>query len=165
MKVRLLALAGVLALVMAVFSRGEGPSRAPRAAEDASREAFASDAPRAEAPPVPLAAGEKAPARDLFHYADRPVPPAPALLGPRPRVPAVVASPSPEPSPPPPPPVKLVGLVTKAGRLQAALSIEGEVWVAGVGDEVGGYTVLSVDDTAVRLRGPEGAELVLDISS
>jgi hypothetical protein len=165
MKLRLLALAGVLALVMAVFSRGEGPSHPRAAAEDGVRQAPASEPAQAEPSPVPFSAEDKAPVRDLFRYADRPVAPAPAVVVPRSRVPAGLATPSPQPSPPPAPAVKLVGLVSKAGRPQAALSIEGEVWVAGVGDEVGGYTVLSLDDTAVRLRGPDGAEIVLDVAS
>src|SRR5262249_49604707 len=129
----------------------------------ASGGALAADASRAAPSPAPLSAEDPPLVRDLFRYADRPVASAAPSFVPRPRVPAVVASPSPEPSPPPPA-VKLVGLVSKAGRAQAALSIEGEVWVAGVGDEVGGYTVLSLDDSAVRLRGPDGAEIVLDVS-
>jgi hypothetical protein len=165
MKVRLLALAAVLALVMAVFSRGEGPSHPRAAAEDGARQAPASEPAPAEPSPVPFSADDKPPVRDLFRYADRPVAPAPAMVVPRPRIRAVVPTPSPEPSVPPTPAVKLVGLVSKAGRPHAALSIEGEVWVAGVGDEVAGYTVLSLDDTAVRLRGPDGTDIVLDVSS
>jgi hypothetical protein len=39
----------------------------------------------------------------------------------------------------------------------AALSIGGQVEVVAVGDEAGGYRVLSIDeDAGVRLRGPDG---------
>jgi hypothetical protein len=60
---------------------------------------------------------------------------------------------------PSPAPVSLVGLVRQAGEVRAALSIEGQVEIAAVGDEVSGYRVLSIDDeSSVRLRGPDGVE-------
>jgi hypothetical protein len=58
-----------------------------------------------------------------------------------------------------------VGLLSKGGAPQAALSIDGEVWVAGLGEEVGGYTVVSLDEGGVRLRGPDGDDIVLSLSN
>ncbi len=78
-----------------------------------------------------------------------------------------VSQPFPKPSvreePPtsqPADPVRLVGLVSRGGVLQAALAIEGEVTVLIPGQEAFGYTLLSVDrDGGARLRGPDGAEI------
>jgi hypothetical protein len=58
--------------------------------------------------------------------------------------------------------VRVVGLIRRAGGLQAALVVEGEMTVVGKGERAGGYTVLDVDDEAgVRLRTPGGGELLL----
>jgi len=70
-----------------------------------------------------------------------------------------LVSPLTSPQLPSPAPVSLVGLVRQAGEVRAALSIEGQVEIAAVGDEVSGYRVLSIDDeSSVRLRGPDGVE-------
>jgi hypothetical protein len=56
----------------------------------------------------------------------------------------------------------VAGLIRRGGELKAALVVEGEVIVAGKGERAGGYTVVDVDDeTGVRLRGPDGEEIVL----
>ena len=68
--------------------------------------------------------------------------------------------------PPPPPRVRLIGLVTRANGLKAALSISGEVSIVGPGESSGGYAVLSIDeDLGVRLRDLQGVEIALPIDS
>jgi hypothetical protein len=162
MKVRLLALAAVIALVMTVFSRGEGPTAGPHPPRVVPSAGAPATPGREEASPRPPPTEEPTavPARDVFRYADAPSA-APHPLRPAARV---TAPPTSEPPPPPTPPVRLVGLLSKAGTLQAALSIDGEVWVAGLGEEVDGYTILSLDEQGgVRLRGPDGGEIVLEL--
>jgi hypothetical protein len=61
---------------------------------------------------------------------------------------------------PPPERVRLVGIVSRAGKLRAALAIEGEIALLTPGDEADGYTLLSVDrDAGVRVRAPGGSEI------
>jgi len=77
--------------------------------------------------------------------------------------PSVGSSPSPAASANP---LRLIGLVRRGGRLKAALSMFGETVVLGEGEESRGYKVLSVDEeSGVRLKGPDGAELSLAPSS
>ncbi len=64
------------------------------------------------------------------------------------------------PAPPPAGP-RLVGLVRRAGRLMAALSVDGEVELAGPGDSAAGVTVLSVGEEGVRVRCADGSEQTL----
>jgi len=59
--------------------------------------------------------------------------------------------------------VRLIGLVRAEGGLRAALSVMGEVVVSAPGDEVSGYTVVSVDEEGVRVRAPDGTEMSLAI--
>lgn len=71
-----------------------------------------------------------------------------------------------EASAPPPalPRVRLVGFVQQAGRLRAALVVDGEILLLSVGDAAGGYTILAADETTgVQLRGPGGEELALEV--
>jgi hypothetical protein len=56
---------------------------------------------------------------------------------------------------------RLVGLVRRAGRLMAALSVDGEIELAGPGQSVGELTVLSVGEEGVRVRLADGRELTL----
>ena len=56
---------------------------------------------------------------------------------------------------------RLVGLVRRAGRLMAALSVDGEVELAGPGDSAAGVTVLSVGEEGVRVRRADGSEQTL----
>jgi hypothetical protein len=112
-------------------------------------------------PPPPLA---RAPSRDLFQYADeRPeaVPEAPTVM---PRPPRPIDEP---PAPAvTPPAVRVVGLIRRGGHLAAALMVQGEMVVAGKGEQAGGYTVLDVDDEAgVRLRAADGEEMLLPAPS
>jgi hypothetical protein len=56
--------------------------------------------------------------------------------------------------------------VRKAGTLQAALAIRGEVLVLGVGEGAAGYVLLAIDEEAgATVRGPDGAELRLQPGS
>jgi hypothetical protein len=99
-----------------------------------------------------------APSRNLFQYADERPPdvPTPAILAPPPPLQEPHAAPDPVPA------VRLVGLIRRSGHLAAALMVQGEMTVAREGERAGGYTVLTVDDEAgVRLRGPDGAEILL----
>jgi hypothetical protein len=103
------------------------------------------------------------PARDPFRYADGST----ADSRPRPLMPLAPPSVGPSPSPAASAnPLRLIGLVRKGGRLKAALSMFGETVVLGEGEESRGYKVLSVDEeSGVRLKGPDGAELSLAPSS
>jgi hypothetical protein len=63
-----------------------------------------------------------------------------------------------------PEPVRLIGLVRQGGRLRAVLAVSGEVDLAGPGEQAGEISVLSVDeDQGVRIRLPDGRELVLTL--
>jgi hypothetical protein len=63
--------------------------------------------------------------------------------------------------PAPEPPVRFVGLVRRGGTLKAALQVHGEAVVLGMDDAAGGYTVVGIDDDAVRLRAGDGTILTL----
>jgi hypothetical protein len=94
--------------------------------------------------------------RDVFRFDDEPPPaghrePAVALVdGGRAVAPAPVGP-------------RLVGLVQRAGRLMAALSVDGEVELAGPGDSAGGVTVLSVGEEGVHVRRADGSEEILTL--
>ena len=140
--------AGLLLSALVLAGRSNRPSAAP------------SD-PRPSPPPPPPPtlnaepsglAGETAarPLRDLFRYADEAsaVRSAPAAVIPRP--PAPTASPE--------PPVRLVGIVRQSGGLRAALAIRGEVVLLRPGEAAEGWTLVALDETEARLRGPDGHE-------
>ncbi len=115
--------------------------------------------PRAEAPAAPPRVVDPEAIRDLFRFAD-------AAAGPRgatgrERALAEQARP-PAPAPTPPPGPRLVGLVSRGGRLLAALAADGEVVLAGPGDTAAGVTVLAVDEEGVRIRRPDGTEEALE---
>ena len=61
--------------------------------------------------------------------------------------------------------LRSAGFVTRGGAPRAVLRADGETWVSGVGDRVGGYVVTAIDDESVRLRRPDGEELVLHAAS
>jgi len=91
--------------------------------------------------------------RDVFRFADEPRPtahrgPAAARVGGQPATPTPAGP-------------RLVGLVRRAGRLMAAMSVDGEVELAGPGDLAAGVTVLSVGEEGVRVRRADGSEQVL----
>lgn len=99
--------------------------------------------------------------RNPFEYGDvdearvRIASPRPVLPSPSPSVTAVAT-----------PVVRLVGFLRKGGALHAIVSMTGEVFVLGVGEEANGYTLLTVDEeTGARVRGPDGSELTLEVDS
>ena len=112
------------------------PAKAPRFTGEAAAQ-----------PPV-----DPAGIRDVFRFADGP-PPAAHGEAATARVEGERAA---APAGP-----RLVGLVRRAGRLLAALSVDGEVELAGPGDSAAGVTVLSVGEEGVRVRRADGAEQTL----
>ena len=110
------------------------------------------DRPRARA----AAALPAMPTRNVFEFVTPPPPaprPAPAF------VPPSLAPETPLPSAEPP--VRLVGLVRRGGALRAALAVGGETLVVGVGERVGDYMVIGVEEDSVRLRAADGATITL----
>lgn len=124
-----------------------------------------SPAPRAvrtSADPRPAAAGAPSSShpvdleglRDLFRFSDGATPVEPResepLRGEEASAPAAAhAGP------------RLVGLVTRAGRLAAALAADGEVELALPGEKAAGVTVLEVGPEGARVRHPDGREELL----
>ena len=156
MRSRLVLLALLVgALLSVLFLREQGPDAAARP-PGRPRE------PRAQ-PPLPAGSAPVLPGRNPFEYAET------GTRRPLPATAAPVTSPSadapetkPDAIPASPEPVRLVGLVHRGGKLQAALSILGEVMILGPDEEAEGYRVLSIDEEAgVRLRDPDGTELTL----
>ncbi len=91
----------------------------------------------------------------MFRFADEP---RPTHGEPRPAGAEVERPAVPGPAGP-----RLVGLVRRAGRLMAALSVDGEVELAGPGDPVAGLTVLSVGEEGVRVLHADGTEETLGL--
>ena len=113
-----------------------------------------SDAPAASSRPPEAEVRTRAPIdvrslRNVFRFADEPDPS--PFTEPDP---VDAARPAAEPKPV----LRLVGLLWSGGRLRAALTIDGEVVLAGAGEAVLGVTVLSVDADAVRIRRSDGTE-------
>jgi hypothetical protein len=150
--VRLKLLGGLaLVAIVALFAtRGTGRAVAPAPMAPAHRPASPPAALSAALPPVEIDS-----VRDPFRYADAPAAPAPSAR------PARVAPPPPAPTPTPEPPYRFVGVVTREGRLCAALSIGGDVVLLAPGESAGGITVLAVHEDGVRLRGPDGRDEVV----
>lgn len=154
MRARILVAAlGIVAL--AALALGRVPTGRP--AKPAGRVAAL---PRAEAtPPAPRVVEPEA-IRDLFRFADGSAR-SPEGAG-RERTRAQAARPSaPDPTPPSGP--RLVGLVSRGGRMVAALAADGEVVLAGPGETAAGVTVLAVDEDGVRIRRADGTEEVLEL--
>ena len=110
-----------------------------------------------EADPLPAP-----PERDIFRYGEAPT------AAPRPtearRVPARPTPVADLILPPPPLPLRLVGLVRRTEGLRAAVATSSGVVLVAPGDAVSGYTVLGVDEErGLRLRGPDGAEILLEL--
>lgn len=148
MKGRVLALGLLLALFAAFLTRGAGPGPAPPPIEPTPSDSV-SPAERLVAIPAPE------PSRDPFRYLEdsalRTNSPPPVR---EPKV-EVAAEPTPVP-------LRLLGFVRRGDGLLAALSLYGVVVTASAGESAEGYQVLAVDeDAGVRLRGPDGAEVVL----
>jgi hypothetical protein len=148
----LIGLAVGLAVALAGLVVGQARPRsspAPRAA-------------RTSADPRPAAAGAPASShpvdleglRDLFRFSDGATPVEPResepLRGEEASAPAAAhAGP------------RLVGLVTRAGRLAAALAADGEVELALPGEKAAGVTVLEVGPEGALVRHPDGREELL----
>ncbi len=150
----LVAALGIVALVaLAALALGRVPTGRP--AKPAGRVAAT---PRAEAtPPAPRVVEPEA-IRDLFRFADGSAQSPEGTGRERTRAPeARPTAPVPTPSPGP----RLVGLVSRGGRMVAALAADGEVVLAGPGETAAGVTVLAVDDEGVRIRRADGTEEML----
>jgi len=138
-----LALAA-LAVALAVARSGGAPVAPPSASPAATPAAMAASA----RPVAPEAL------RDVFRFAaDGEASRALPALVEDAAVPAVPAPPAPGP--------RLVGLVSRSGRLAAALALDGEVVLAGPGESAAGVFVVSVDDESVRIRRGDGSESTL----
>lgn len=158
MRLRLLALGVGLALVFAVLTRGAGtapeaaPPRAPRVPVTTPR---ASSPVVLDGDPLP-----PPPARDIFRYAEPAATEGRSLAS---RAAPVKVAPPAEVETPPPFPLRLVGLVHRSEGWRAAVATSTGVVLVGAGDAVSGFTVLGVDeDHGLRLRGPDGAEHLLE---
>jgi len=95
--------------------------------------------------------------RDVFRFAD-------GRAAVRPSGDGAIRDRRPTPAPDPaaaPAGPRLVGLVWRAGRLVAALSLDGEVALAAPGESVAGVTVLSIAEDGVRVRRADGSETLL----
>jgi hypothetical protein len=146
MRGRVLAAAlGTVAL--AALALGRGP--APRPARP--RSVGAAPPTRAEEVRPPPRALDPEGIRDLFRFADAPRPGA-LEVPPDTRVDGADVAPPVAAGP------RLVGLVRRAGRLEAALAADGEVVLAGPGETAAGVTVLAVDEEGVRIRRADGSE-------
>ena len=144
-------LAGLAALLLAVLTAvflvrtDPGPVSPTRLQPDP----VASTAPRAAARKPPQLT------RDPFQYADRQGASAPRVArgepvaAPPPSTPAAAVS------------IRLIGFV-RGDTLRAALVIDGEVVLVGVGEKPLGYEVVEVDeDSGVRMRDRSGETFTL----
>ncbi len=97
--------------------------------------------------------------RDPFEYAS-----SSSVRGERPSVPAV-SLPSLEGAPPKTTaPVRLIGFVQQAGRMRAALVIDGETVLLAAGESALGYTLEAADEqSGARLRTPDGSDLAIAV--
>jgi hypothetical protein len=149
MRVRaLVAALGVVAL--AALALGRGPVRrlkAPGAVRPAPL-------PRAEAAEPSPRIVDPAGLRDVFRFAEGPLTTASGA-------PAHAREGAQEAAPSAPERPHLVGLVSRAGRLVAALAADGEVVLAGPGETAAGITVLEVSEEGVRIRRADGSEETL----
>jgi hypothetical protein len=148
---RWLLAAALAGLVVALAAAVLGPAPAPTPLRRPP-------ARQAEAPRLPDGASaarsaDPAGIRDVFRFADDR---GSAAHG-QPAA-ARVATELAVPAPPGP---RLVGLVRRAGRLMAALSVDGEVELAAPGHSIAGVTVISVGEEGVRVRRADGSELTL----
>jgi hypothetical protein len=141
-------LAGAVLLLGALLFAGLRP-RPVAAPEGVRRQRASPLTPKAE--PSESIGGGPRPLRDLFRYGDE----APAPL------PRSAVAPPPRLVPPPllaDPVIRLVGVVRQPGGVRAAVAIQGEVVLLRRGETAEGWTLLSLGDDGVRLRGPDGHE-------
>jgi hypothetical protein len=146
----LIAALGVVAL--AALALGRNPRRRPEV-PGVGRPTARPHAAAAE-PATPGPALDPESIRDIFDFAEAPLPPTRRASG-RAREAREGGLP-PTPAGP-----RLVGLVSRAGRLVAALAADGEVELAGPGEKAAGVTVLAVDEEGVRVRRADGTEETL----
>ncbi len=140
----------VTAVSVLAWVWGGGPRRQP----------MSSIAVRGSKPPAARPAARPTPAsvtRDLFAFEEE------AQV--RPARP-VVEDRRPAAQPSPLPGLRLVGIVRRGESVKAAVMVDGELGIGGVGEEIQGYRVLAIDDElGVRLEGPGGGVLTLGQSS
>jgi hypothetical protein len=143
-----LSAAVLLALTVGLLARN-APSRGP-GAPAAPRTTPAAPRPALAATPVDVAG-----LRDVFRFADEP-----ARAPERRESAALRVLPTRGALSPPAGP-RLVGVLRRAGRLVAALSLDGEVELAAPGETAAGVTVISVAEDGVRVRRADGSERLL----
>jgi len=157
MRVRFLVLGLALGILALRWSRETGLSLAPSAAAPTGATPAAPKPAPAAAEPRPWPGG----GRDPFRFADPEARDVRSRAAARAATQAVGENPAP---PPASPSVRLVGLVRRSGGLQAALAADGEVALVSVGDRIGAFSVVSLDEEgSVRLRGPDGREVTLTL--
>jgi len=149
----LVAALGIVALAALALGRAPGGPPATPAGRVAAT-------PRAEATPAAPRVVDPETIRDLFRFADAAARSAQGAgrggaRAEQARPPEPLATPALGP--------RLVGLVSRGGRMVAALAADGEVLLAGPGETVAGVTVLAVDDEGVRIRRPDGTEELLPL--
>jgi hypothetical protein len=142
-----------LAVAVAGLAVGRAPTR-PRQAPRATRPPDGSR-PAAAAPTERPRSVDPASIRDVFRFAGDQ-----GLAEPRENEPARLEASEPPPAASGP---RLVGLVSRAGRLAAALTADGEVVLAVPGERAAGVTVLSVGEEGVLVRHPDGREELLPL--
>jgi hypothetical protein len=144
----LLLLAALLCAFAVALTRGAGPPAAPAAN------------PEAPSAPPTLSAPEPPPSlrRNPFEFGLAPV----AAPSQRPAAAGRALPPALE-VPAPPAAARLVGFVVQAGRTRAVVAIAGETHLLQAGEEAAGYVLISLDETGVRLRTPDGGELALTV--
>jgi len=108
------------------------------------------------AAPSPPGAIDPASIRDVFRFAQDGAPALPREPEPEPSARANGALPGVSS-------LRLVGLVSRAGRLAAALAADGDVVLALPGEQAAGVTVLTIGDDGVRVRHPDGGEELLPL--
>jgi hypothetical protein len=146
----LVAALGVVAL--AALAVGRNPGRRPQVPGVGRPTARPHAAAAEPAAPGPALDPERI--RDIFAFAEAPLPPPRRATG-------RAREAWEEGLPPTPAGPRLVGLVSRASRLVAALAADGVVELAGPGEKAAGVTVLAVDEEGVRVRRADGTEETL----
>jgi hypothetical protein len=149
MRLRVLVAAFVV-VALAALALGRGPTRPPQA----PRAGRPAPPPRPEAAEPSPRVVDPAGIRDVFRFAEARILSAHGAPLHAREERAEAASPAPAGP-------RLVGLVSRAGRLVAALAADGEVVLAGPGETAAGVTVLAVGDEGVRVRRADGSEETL----